>query len=101
MGLVRRLASEKAKLNVTASITWDQVRVISAALGNHTQELFLSSPRELLDIFQAGEVGCYVITMTYDALKKLSLVNKDLDAYSLGAVKMFKEDIQKAGYQLS
>ena len=65
-----------------------------------TQELIWASPRELLNIFHADEIGCHVITVTHDILKKLSLVGKDLDEYSLDTVKMFHEDAQKAGYQL-
>jgi len=65
-----------------------------------TQELIWASPRELLNIFHADEVGCHVITVTHDILKKLSLVGKDLDEYSLDTVKMFYDDAQKAGYQI-
>ena len=54
-----------------------------------TQELIWASPRELLNIFHADEVGCHVITVTHDILKKLSLVGKGLDEYSLDTVKMF------------
>jgi transaldolase len=64
------------------------------------QELIWASPRELLNIFHADEIGCHVITVTHDVLKKLSLVGKDLDEYSLDTVKMFHEDALKAGYQL-
>ena len=65
-----------------------------------TQELIWASPRELLNIFHADEIGCHVITVTHDILKKLSLVGKGLDEYSLDTVKMFFEDARKAGYQL-
>lgn len=65
-----------------------------------TQELIWASPRELLNIFHADDVGCHVITVTHDILKKLSLVGKDLDEYSLDTVKMFHEDALKAGYRL-
>jgi transaldolase len=64
------------------------------------QELIWASPRELLNIFQADEVGCHVITVTHDVLKKLSLVGKDLDEYSLDTVKMFYSDAQKAKFKL-
>ncbi len=64
------------------------------------QELIWASPRELLNIFQADEIGCHVITVTHDLLKKLSQVGKDLDEFSLDTVKMFYEDAQKAGYRL-
>lgn len=63
-------------------------------------ELIWASPRELLNIFQADSVGCHIITVSYDILRKLSLVNKDLDEYSLETVKMFYEDAQQAGYSL-
>lgn len=64
------------------------------------QELIWASPRELLNIFQADAIGCQIITVTNDILKKLALVGKDLDEYSLDTVKMFYEDAQKVGYQL-
>ena len=63
-------------------------------------ELIWASPRELLNIFQADEIGCHVITVTNDILKKLSLVGYDLDEYSLDTVKMFYEDAIQAGYKL-
>jgi transaldolase len=63
-------------------------------------ELIWASPRELLNIFQADAIGCHIITVTCDVLKKLVLVGKDLDQYSLETVKMFYEDARKAGYRL-
>ena len=63
-------------------------------------ELIWASPRELLNIMQADDIGCHVITVTNDILKKLPLVGKDLDAYSLETVKMFYEDGKAAGYKL-
>ncbi len=63
-------------------------------------ELIWASPRELLNVFQADQVGCQVITATNDILKKLELVGKDLHAFSLDTVKMFREDALKAGYRL-
>jgi transaldolase len=63
-------------------------------------ELIWASPRELLNIFQADEIGCHIITVTNDILKKLCQVGKDLDEFSLDTVKMFYSDAQKAGYQL-
>ena len=64
-------------------------------------ELIWASPRELLNIFQADAIGCHIITATTDILKKLPLVGKDLNEYSLETVKMFYNDAQKAGYCLS
>lgn len=63
-------------------------------------ELIWASPRELLNIFQADEIGCQVITVTNDILKKLSLVGHDLDDYSLDTVKMFHNDAAAAGFRL-
>ena len=65
-----------------------------------TQELLWASPRELLNIFHANEIGCHIITVTHDLLKKLFLIGKDLDEFSLDTVKMFYSDAQKAGYRL-
>ena len=63
-------------------------------------ELLWASPRELLNIIQAAEVGCDIITVTPDLLKKLDLVGKDLADYSLETVQMFFRDAQAAGYVL-
>ncbi len=63
-------------------------------------ELIWASPRELLNIFHADQVGCHIITVTHDLLKKLALVGKDLDEFSLDTVKMFRNDAVKAGFTL-
>jgi transaldolase len=63
-------------------------------------ELIWASPRELLNVFQAADIGCHVITATPDVLKKLQFVGKDLAEYSLDTVKMFHADAAAAGYQV-
>ncbi len=63
-------------------------------------ELIWASPREILNIIHADQVGCHIITITHDLLKKLSLIDKDLDEYSLDTVKMFRNDAIKAGFRL-
>jgi transaldolase len=63
-------------------------------------ELIWASPRELLNIFHAAQIGCHIITVTHDLLKKLALVGKDLDEDSLDTVKMFRNDAVKAGFRL-
>ena len=132
--LVKRLAQQKVKLNVTALMTLDQVRSIVTALDPNipsyvsvfagriadtgydpvplmasavellkaapAAELIWASPRELLNIFQADEIGCHVITVTNDILKKLSLVGYDLNDYSLDTVKMFYADAVAAEFKL-
>jgi transaldolase len=65
-----------------------------------TAELIWASPRELLNVFQAHDIGCHIITVTNDILKKLSLVGKDLDDYSLDTVKMFYDDASAAGFKI-
>lgn len=133
-GLVKKLAAQKVKLNVTALMTLDQVKNVVASLDPNVpsyvsvfagrvadtgfdpvpmmaesvnilkaapaSELIWASPRELLNIFQADEVGCHVITVTNDILKKLSLVGYDLNEYSLDTVKMFYKDAVEAGFKL-
>jgi transaldolase len=132
--LVKKLAEEKVKLNVTALMTLDQVshvveslnpsvpsyisifagrvadtgrdplpmmtEALSRMKSNPLSELIWASPRELLNIFQADDIGCHVITVTNDILKKLSLVGYDLDKYSLDTVKMFYNDAVVAGFKL-
>lgn len=132
--LVKKLAPQKVKMNVTAIMTLAQVRDVVASLNPNVpsyvsvfagriadtgrdpvplmaaavemlkvapaSELIWASPRELLNIFQADEIGCQVITVTNDILKKLSLVGFDLDEYSLDTVKMFYNDACSAGYKL-
>jgi transaldolase len=63
-------------------------------------ELIWASPRELLNIFQADEIGCHIITVTNDILKKLALIGYSLNDYSLDTVKMFYGDAQSAGFSL-
>jgi len=130
--LVKNLSSAGVKLNVTAMLSLDQVREVSAALAGGAAayisvfagraadagvdpvplmaeavqilkpypqiELIWASPRELLNVLQADAIGCHVITVTNDILKKLSLIGKDLKEYSLDTVKMFRNDAVQAGY---
>jgi transaldolase len=63
-------------------------------------ELIWASPRELLNIVQATEIGCHIITVTSDILNKLPLIGKDLNEYSLDTVKMFRNDALASGFGL-
>lgn len=63
-------------------------------------DLLWASSRELLNIFQAEEAGCQIITVTGDILKKLSMVGKDLGELSLDTVKMFYDDACHAGFRI-
>lgn len=133
--LVKKLAAQKIKINVTAIMTLAQVRDVVAVLNpcvpsyvsifagriadtgidpmpmmaaaveilkiSPAAELIWASPRELLNIMQADEVGCHIITATPEILRKLTLVGYDLETYSLDTVKMFYSDAVSAGYTLS
>ena len=75
----------------------EAVKIIST---NAKAELIWASPRELLNIFHADQVGCHIITVTHDILGKLALVGKDLGEYSLDTVKMFYNDAVAAGFRI-
>ena len=63
-------------------------------------EILWASTRELLNIFQANEIGCQVITVPHDILKKVSLIGKNLNDLSLETVQMFLKDAVKAGFKI-
>jgi transaldolase len=71
-----------------------------ALAGRPSAELLWASPRELLNVIQADEVGCHIITATGDILAKLPGLGKDLDEFSLETVQMFFNDARAAGYLL-
>jgi transaldolase len=132
--LIRALAEDGTKLNVTAMMTMAQVRWVAESLQGSPSsyasvfagriadagrdpvplmaaavellaaypglELIWASPREVLNILQADAVGCHIITVTHDLLKKLGNVGRDLDDFSLATVRMFFDDATAAGYQL-
>lgn len=132
--LVKKLNRAGVKVNVTALLSIDQVKVIAGALDGSTPscvsvfagriadtgvdpvplmsealtviggvggcELIWASPRELLNIFQADDIGCHIITVTHDILKKLANVGRNLEDYSLDTVKMFHRDAGQAGFSL-
>jgi len=64
-------------------------------------ELLWASPRELLNIIQANEIGCHIITATPDVLGKLKFLGKDLSEFSLETVQMFFNDASTAGYKIN
>jgi transaldolase len=77
------------------------MREAVALVNDANVQLMWASPRELLNIFQADEIGCHVITATTDVLKKLPLVGKDLHEFSQETVQMFRRDAVKSGYSLA
>jgi len=64
-------------------------------------ELIWASPREIFNVIQADNLGCHIITVTADLLKKLPLLGRDLTEYSLDTVKMFVDDARAAGFTLN
>jgi transaldolase len=82
----------------------DPVPVMTAALAAMAPypelELLWASPREILNVRQADDIGVHIITVTADLLKKLSKFGHDLDTYSLETVRMFHDDAATAGYLL-
>ena len=75
-------------------------KAVEIAAAKSNAEILWASPREFLNIFQADAVGCHIITVTNDVLKKLSGIGKDLEAFSLETVKMFYDDAAAAGYTI-
>jgi transaldolase len=63
-------------------------------------EILWASTRELINIFQANQINCQIITVPHDILKKISLIGKNLDDLSLETVQMFLSDATKAGYKI-
>ena len=76
------------------------LRAVEMLKANLKAELIWASPRELLNIFQADEIGCHVITVTNEILGKLRLVGKDLEEYSLETVEMFHNDAVAAKFSI-
>jgi transaldolase len=77
------------------------MRACKQALASRPKaELLWASPRELLNIFQADEIGCEIITVTNDVIEKLKLVDKDLIEYSRETVQMFYRDAVAAAFSI-
>lgn len=67
---------------------------------NPTLEILWASPRELFNIIQADRIGCHIITVGHDLLKKLPLIGKNLAEFSLETVKMFAHDAKAANFSI-
>lgn len=72
---------------------------ICDAIDNNIEVLW-ASPRSSIDMITANNVGCHIITMTADLIKKTVLFEKNLTEFSRETVLMFNEDSEKAGYIL-
>jgi transaldolase len=75
-------------------------RAVQIMLDAPRSELIWASPREVLNVVQADAVGCHIITVTHDLIKKLDSLGKDLDQFSLETVQMFHRDAVAAGFKL-
>jgi len=69
-------------------------------LASTSHELIWASPREVFNIVQADQIGCHIITVTHDLIKKVNLIGKNLEEYSLDTVKMFANDAVAAGFAI-
>ena len=67
---------------------------------NSKSELLWASPRELINIIQADKIGCHIITVSNDIIKKLQFINYDLEKYSLDTVKAFYKDAVDANFKI-
>ena len=134
ISLIKNLAKNNIKLNITAIMTLDQVKSVVSVLNHDTpsiisvfagriadtgrdpipvmkeslnimktntkSELLWASSRELLNIFQAEEIGCHIITVTKDIISKLKFIDYDLSKYSLDTVKGFYNDALDAKFKI-
>src|SRR3954454_4837152 len=75
-------------------------QAVTIMLDAPRSELIWSSPREILNVVQADQVGCHIITVTQELLAKLDSLGKNLDQFSLETVQMFHRDAQAAGFTL-
>ena len=88
-----------------ADTGWDPIPLMQACSSiarslDPQIELLWASTREAVNIAQAQEAGCHIITAPIDLVKKTSGFNKDLNQLSLETVRQFKIDAESAGYQL-
>ena len=63
-------------------------------------EILWASTREIINIFQAEEAGCQIITVPHDLLNKFSNIGKSLENFSLETVAAFYKDAKAAGYSI-
>lgn len=73
---------------------------VEAVADEQQVQVIWASPREVLNVVQADQCGCQIITMTDDLIGKLSGIGKDLAQFSLETVQMFRRDALSAGYEL-
>ena len=132
--IIKTLADEKVKLNITAIFTYKQVRDVLSVLNKDTPaiisifagriadagvdpigimkeaiklaedypnvEILWASCRELYSIIEANDIGCHIITVPNNILKKIDLFGKDLNEYSIETVNDFFNDGKSLGFSI-
>ena len=83
----------------------DPLPIMQAALSmcretDRKIELLWASTREALNVVQAEQMGCDIITAPGDVIGKVAGFGKDLTAMSLDTVRTFKADSEAAGFHL-
>lgn len=69
----------------------------------HSKEgvkLLWASCRELLNVIQADEIGCDIITCPADVVNKIPNIGRDINELSVDTVKGFEKDIKASGLSI-
>ena len=132
--IIKTLADEKVKLNITAIFTYKQVKDVMSLLNKDSEaiisifagriadagvdpigimkeaielakdypkvEILWASCRELYSIVEANNIGCDIITVQNSILKKINLLGKDLNEYSIETVNDFFKDANSLGFSI-
>jgi len=64
-------------------------------------EIIWASTREVFNIIQANQIGCHIITVGNDFLKKLKYLNYNLEKFSLDTVKDFYKDAKQSKFTIN
>ena len=97
--IISVFAGRIADTGINPSLIMKKSKVIISSKLSRT-DLLWASPRQALNIVEAEEVGCGIITVTPELLNKASNFGKNLDELSLETVQMFYRDATEAGYEL-
>ena len=70
-------------------------KTVKSAKKYKNVNILWASCRQIYSIFEAEKLGCHIITVPHDMLKKMNLINKNLDKYALETSKEFFIDSKK------
>ena len=76
-------------------------KIVSYSKNKSNIEILWASTREALNIFQANECGCQIITVPTDILEKMKYLGKDLNQFSKETVLTFYNDAKSAKYKIT